>query len=312
MNPIMKNVFAAYEAVAVRPTSISIDRTGVALPRGGHFQGIQRMLVEPIPRETRQQKLLVITSSSNQEAYFVACSMADDWLSGRANVPFKMTGLDPSFNHAGGCQAFGHFLAAGLENSAETNSEIQFWDFERFPKKVPPTIERPGSGHTFTAGAVGLTSYGSGTVLAVATFNADTIDFYTSKADPFRGSPLTWQFTWKASEANKSGWIDDNFGTYQNINLITQVDGQLFMVAFDRSGYSDWMDLFTVNLDGDHSFALRKAAKKHMYCTDGCAFDAGAGIFIASEDEFDVYAVNGSSGDHNTGTTIHVNYFSAT
>jgi hypothetical protein len=72
------------------------------------------------------------------------------------------------------------------------------------------------------------------------------------------------------------------------------------------------MDLFTVNLGGDHSLALRKAAKKHMYCTGGCAFDAGAGIFIASELEFDVYAVNGSSGDHNTGTTIHVNYFSAT
>jgi hypothetical protein len=49
-----------------------------------------------------------------------------------------------------------------------------------------------------------------------------------------------------------------------------------------------------------------------MYCSDGCTFDAGAGIFIASENEFDVYAVNPSSGDHNTGTTIHVNYFSAT
>jgi hypothetical protein len=76
------------------------------------------------------------------------------------------TAMDPPFNHAGGCQAFGHFLVAGLENSnTETNSEIQFWDFSGVPEKRPMTIPRPGSGHKHTAGAVGITSFERGTAL---------------------------------------------------------------------------------------------------------------------------------------------------
>jgi hypothetical protein len=46
-----------------------------------------------------------------------------------------------------------------------------------------------------------------------------------------------------------------------------------------------------------------------MYCTLGCDFDKGAGIFIESSDVFKVLAVNGSSGDHRDGTTIHANIF---
>jgi hypothetical protein len=330
MNPLMKNVFGAFEAVHDRPISISIDRKGVVFPAGGpsgegHFQGIQRMPSIPfVGHERPNENLLVITSSSDQVAYFVTCSMADDWLSGHANPPTTMATRDINgFNHAGGCQSYGNFLVAGLENAyTETNSEIQFWDLkgasQRVPEAVQKTISRctdGTSGHKCTAGAVGITSFGRGAVMAVASYNADTVDFYVSEGDPFRGSPLNKSVTWTESNANKNGWLDKNFAHYQNINLITETDQTLWMVAFDRSSStdpSDWMDLYTVDLSADKNSVFRKAAKKHMYCSDGCTFDAGAGIFIASENEFDVYAVNPSSGDHNTGTTIHVNYFSAT
>jgi hypothetical protein len=327
MNPIMKNVFGAFEAVHDRPTSVTIDRKGVVFPAGGpkgegHFQGIQRMpSIAFVGPEPPNENLLVITSSSDQVGYFVTCSMADDWLSGHANPPTRMATRDINgFNHAGGCQSYGNFLVAGLENAyTETNSEIQFWDLKGAPQPVPAAVQKTiprctdgTSGHQCTAGAVGITSFGKGAVLAVASYNADTVDFYISEADPFSGSPLKFKFTWTASKADKSSWLDHTFAQYQNINLITQADGKLFMVAFDRGTISDWMDLYTIDLDADPSLVLRKAANKHMYCTDGCKFSAGAGIFIASEYEFDVYAVNPSSGDHNTGTTIHVNYFSAT
>jgi len=53
------------------------------------------------------------------------------------------------------------------------------------------------------------------------------------------------------------------------------------MVAFDLGGGSDWMDLFQVNLKGERRSALKKLAKKHMYCTKGCTFNAGSGIFYS-------------------------------
>jgi hypothetical protein len=312
MNPIMNNVAAAFNAVPVHATSISIDRAGVVLPQGGHFQGIQRLpRASYESRELRQSELLVITSSSDQQAYFVACAMEEDGLSGRAYSPVTMA-MSP-LRHAGGCQAVDHYLVAGIEDN-DTNrvSEVQFWDFKRFPTRIiPMTIPRSGPKYVSTAGAVGLTSINNGTVLAVATFNADTVDFYSSDADPFKGSPFTYQFTWVKEGATKTDWIDQNFGAYQNINLITQAGGKLFMVGFDHSGNEDFMDLFNVDLEADPSSALTKVAKKHMFCTNGCSFTYGAGIYIPSPDGFEVYAVNGDSGNYETGTTIHANIFSA-
>ena len=307
MNPFINDVVAAFGQVATHGTAIDIDRKGVSLPPGGHFQGIQRMPGEP--------PVLVITSSSTEKGYFVECDMEIKEHKGHARHPRTMatTAMDPPFNHAGGCQAFGHFLVAGLENSnTETNSEIQFWDFSGVPEKRPMTIPRPGSGHKHTAGAVGITSFERGTALAVATFNADTVDFLTSEADPFNGSPFKRHFTWAKDKAHKKGWIDQNFGEYQSINLITQADGQLFMVGCNRSGHSDWMDLYSVNLHAKAESALTKLAKRHMYCTKEVGFDGGTGIFIPSPAGFEVFAVGLYSGDHVTGTTIYVNHFAAT
>jgi len=317
LNPLMNDVFGAFQAIKDRPKSISIDRKGIALPAGGHFQGIQRVTTT----SPRKNRLLVITSSSDHEGYFVTCSMAEDWMSGRANPP-TVVSTSPDgktgFNHAGGFQAFGAFLAIGAENiNVENTSEVQFWVLGEVPERVPAeiqkTIERCATGHKCTAGAVGITSNGKGAVLAIGSYDCDTIDFYTCGADPFTGTPFQFLYTWSEDAVdNKDSWIDHNFGSYQNINLITDVVGNMFMVAFDRAGYSDWMDLYSVDLTAGPNYALRKLAKKHMYCTDGCEFDAGSGIFIASADEFDVYAVKPKSGDHETGTTIHINYFSAT
>lgn len=148
-------------------------------------------------------------------------------------------------------------------------------------------------------------------VAAVATWNAATIDFYVSSANPFSNPKAKFAFlrTWTKSGANKAGWIDSNFGEYQSVNLLTQRDGGLFLVGFNRSGSDDWMDLFAVDLNAAAPSMLRKLAKKHMYCTNGVSFRYGAGIWAPSPASFEVYAVRGDSGDHATGTTIHANHF---
>jgi hypothetical protein len=300
-NPIVNDVIAAFGLVAnSEPVEVSIDRSGVILPQGGHFQGIQWF---------PGQALLVITSDSNYEGYFVACEMTSDEQNGRARAPMTMSWY---FKHCGGCQSFGNVLVAGVEDPEKNQtSELQFWDFTRFPMQlVQMTIPRSGPEKVSTAGAVGMTTLGRGTVLAVASYDARTLDFYTSEGDPFQGSQFDLRLTWTADGADKTNWIDDNFGSYQNINLLTQRDGKLFLVAFHRNDSGeDWMDLFAIDLGVGPPFALTKVDKKHMFCTLGCDFDKGAGIFIESSDVFKVLAVNGSSGDHRDGTTIHANIF---
>jgi hypothetical protein len=304
MNPVFIDVPSAFARVATQPRSVTIDRKGVVLPKGGHFQGIQ-------PLGARSERL-VITSSSDSQAYFVICDMNADGTRGRANAPVRLAGSP--LNHAGGCQTVETFLVVGVEDDdSKRKSEVQFWNLAGSPAQIAPlTIRRSGPEKVSTAGAVGISSVrNGGSILAVATWNAETIDFFVTTADPFHSSSAKFVFlrTWSNAAANKTGWIDRNFGEYQSINLLTQRDGKVFLVGFNRSGSDDWMDLFAVDVDAPPPMMLKKLAKKHMFCTAGCTFRHGAGIYSASPTSFEVYAVNGDSGDHATGTTIHVNHF---
>jgi hypothetical protein len=177
---------------------------------------------------------------------------------------------------------------------------------------VQMTIPRSGAKYVSTAGAVGMSTLGRGTLLAVASFNAGTVDFYRSEGDPFQGSPFDFQFTWAADGADKTNWIDQNWGAYQNINLLTQRNGQLFLIGTHRSSGEDWMDLYTINLNVAPSSALTKVGKKHMYCTLGCDFNRAAGIFIESSDAFKVFATPEGSDDWQDGTAIQANIFNPT
>lgn len=303
MNQILDDVVGAFGRVAARPRSVKIDRKGVVLPAGGHFQSIQRT----------SAGRLAITSSSDAQAYFVMCDMTADGTRGRANAPVQMA--SKPLKHAGGSQLAGNVLAAGIEDDvARRQSEIQFWNLAGSPAQLTPlTIRRSGPAEVSTAGAVGVSAYAGGTALAVATWGAQTVDFYTAAGDPLQGGGGGFQFraTWSKSKANKTGWIDGNFGSYQCLNMVTQRDGRIFLVGFNRSGGDDWMDLFAVDLAAPPASMLRKVAKKHMYCSDGCSFEYGAGVYVGSSSHFDVYAVKGDSGDHRTGTTISVNCFPA-
>lgn len=302
MNSVLDDVYAAFDHVAVRPRAIKIDRQGVVLPAGGHFQSIQRT----------SGGRLVITSSSDTQAYFLTCDMTGDGTRGRASTPVRMASRP--LKHAGGSQIVGNVLAAGIEDDvARRQSEVQFWNLAGNPAPIASlTVRRSGAQDVSTAGAVGVSSYRGGAALAVATWDAQTIDFYTAPVDPFQsGGGFQFRGTWSKSRANKSGWIDSNYGAYQCMNLVTQRDGRIFLIGFNRSGGDDWMDLFAVNLDAPSSTMLKKVAKKHMFCSEGCSFEYGAGVYVASPSRFEVYAVKGDSGNHSTGTTISANHFPA-
>src|SRR4029077_14298050 len=185
------------------------------LPDGEHFQGIQRL--------SGERQLLVMThSSSNTQGYFVAAEVREQELEGRAFSPVTMS--RSPFIHAGGCQSYGNILVAGVEDpNGKSTSEVQFWDFNRFPVQLTPmTIPRTGPVMVSTAGAVGISSFKNGAIVAVATWNSGSVDFYISDADPFAGSPFILKFRWSSLAVDMTDWIDQNWAAYQSVNLITE------------------------------------------------------------------------------------------
>lgn len=303
MGPALNNVPAAFARIAAKPRALNIDRKGITLPKGGHLQGIQRFSATP--------ERLVITSSSDTEAYFLTCTVDAGGTQGRAESPTRLA-VRP-LHHAGGCQTVGTMMVVGVEDDdSRKTSEVQFWNLAGSPTPLPAlTLRRSGPEKVATAGAVGITSFRGGSALAVASWDAETIDFYVSTADPTNNPNAKFAAlrTWYKSRANKVGWIDQNFGAYQSVNLVSQRDGQLFLFGFHRDGDDDWMDLYAVDLGAPTPNTLRKIAKKHMYCTNGCTFRHGSGIYVPNSDSVEVYAVNGISGDHVTGATINANHF---
>jgi hypothetical protein len=78
------------------------------------------------------------------------------------------------------------------------------------------------------------------------------------------GSKFTFLKTWSKATADERRWIDQNFGAYQSVNLLTQRDGQLFLVGFHRSGDWDWMDLYSVDLRAPAATMLTNRQETHV------------------------------------------------
>lgn len=309
MNPKIRDVRAAFRGVRSSAAVCRIDRRGVVLPRGGHFQGVQLL--------PGNDDRFVLSSSSDEEAYLLPGNirLGGD-CDGRAGAPVTLARRP--LKHAGGCQVWGDVLAVGVEDDADQDrSEVHFWDLRArsSPRQLRAlTIERSGPRQRSTAGAVGISVVGEQLVLAVGTWNCDSIDFYTAPVDALAtesGAFVFWR-TWLRREADRSKWaVDSNFGRYQTLNLVTQSDDRLFMIGFHRDNGRDWMDLYEVDLrpGAPASRLLRKVDNKHMTCRDRANFHHAAGIRILDERRFTVYAAKGTSGHHARGTTIILNRF---
>lgn len=308
MSVELQNVRQAFDGVRPTGSILRIDRTGHVFPAGGHLQGVQRVSGNPAR--------MLLTSSSSREAYLVTCRM--QLSAGKNGVVERVTSLRTApLNHAGGFQADGELLAIGVEDDSDRNrSEVQIWKYA--PGGAPSlirTIVRAGAEFVSTAGAVGLAPRAAGMILAVGSWDCNTVDVYTAATNPLVDPAAAFSLwrTWRKADADKEGWCDNNFGSYQAINLLTQSDGEIFMVGFSRSDGEDWMDLYSLNMSPavPSTRMLRKVDKKHMICRGGCSFDKAAGLQIISTRRFEVYAAKGTSGDHATGTTITLNRFRA-
>ncbi len=293
--------------MGVRPGAFSMTALSNST---NHFQGVARLA---------QGAYLALTGSKASDLFLIDLASRSDSATGRwgTNRPggaappagdAAVARLDvgaaagyPSYDHAGGLQAIGGYVAIGLEPLGATSSSpssavalVQVTN-PSAPQLVS-TIDRGGEG---TAGAVGITRLLDGTwLMAVGEYDSAKIDFYQGVGGSLATAGWTlvdrWQRSVSGSFCSGPGQ-DSNWGAYQNLNLFTQSDGKVYLVGMHRdSGGDDYADLYELSFlpevlpcslgstQSGWDVRATKLANKHVTCTDYCDFDGGAGMYLDS------------------------------
>jgi hypothetical protein len=274
-NGQLSDVLKAVEKIDPHtPEELRFD-LGDGLPEGGHLQGVQAF-----QRDGRD--LLLLSGSADSFSYLITVDLS---VTNRTAVLTKL--LDAPYRHAGGFQMVdGRFVAIGLEdNHARDKSKIWVLDMaadHSRQRRIPLIeIERAGEIKRSTAGAVAMARFGERHLLIVGGWDSATLDFYESNGSPLDDERCRFQMreTWSAALADRSDWSDTRFGSYQNINLITDKDGRCFLAAFCREGDADRLDVHELRMGKDTptSHRLRKRASRQFHCAK-TNFKAGAGL----------------------------------
>lgn len=289
----LKDVPAAIGLLPSEPKGFAIKHGTVSLPEGGHLQGIQLWTTKD------EKRRAILSGSSNTISYLVS---ADLERGKEEEAPQLITLLKKPFKHAGGFQIVGDYLAVGIEdNDAKTRSKVWILDLlERTGSEAKPVIEiqREGPAKRSTAGAVGMAKVGERHLLVVGSWDSATLDFYESNGKLLSDPKCSFELkaSWIAKEADRSGWSDEKYGSYQNINLMVEDSGRVYLAGFCQTGPENILDLFTIDFDdlrdANPSKLLKKVTSRSFECHK-TSFRAGAGL--SSQGEGRVSVVSCSS-----------------
>ena len=282
MNARIDDVRSAFDALALTPHKLTCQPGDLAIPAGGHFQGVQQAMIDG-------KRFAIISGSSDSDSYLVPVAIEDS----TAKIMSLKRLLARPFKHAGGFQVFGDYLAVGIEdNDAKNTSKIWILESSQLleagrPKPIVE-IERQGTYKRATAGAVGIAKRHGRHLLLVATWDSATIDIYTSNGKALHDPACKFRLreTWEAGKADRSSWSDRNYAAYQNINLVVDKRDRVFIVGFARTGADNIADIFEIKLEESVPMAKRfkKLGRRIFHCqrTD---FRAGSGLVITDSKE---------------------------
>ncbi|OQP62005.1 hypothetical protein A3860_30440 [Niastella vici] len=181
------------------------------------------------------------------------------------------------YNHPGGMQVIGDFVAVALENSSYDSGYVLFYSLFNMTDKREPTllntqIRRESKG----SGAAGIT-YINGTFIVGVTDSGE-LDVYLSNSVPSLDDP---NIKWSGPLSIKGLKGGDN------IALASDSLGNVYLFGFrteDLGGSNkDYIDLYKVDLS---SLTLDHIESRHMYTKGGALgalgvhFRYGAGIQI--------------------------------
>jgi len=294
-----KTLVSEFNDLDSKPEIISFSNPLEINNSGGHLQGIQAI-------ENSFGKYFVLSGSSDSYSYFAVVKKGD-----KNEVISVNQLMDKPFKHAGGFQVFQNYMAVGIEdNDAKDKSKVCVYDIsnpENPQNKPVAVIERVGESKRSTAGCVGITKHNDQILLAVGDWDTKNIDFYSCKSAEFPKGHFELFFSLNTESISKENWIDKNWLSYQNINLFSTVENELYLVGLGQNNKNENVaDLYQLKDDGKGKFSITKTASKTFNCEKEVSFKASAGAVIDNNGNLGIIACG-----YNAREVSYLNYFSA-
>jgi hypothetical protein len=293
----LNDVEKAFEAIDTIPEVIKYTNSFPIPDKGnGHIQSAQVLDVE-------RTRYVILTGSSDSTSYSAVVKL--DNIKGHKVVSINHL-LDNPFSHAGGTQLLGSYMGVGIEdNVLKDKSKVRIYNFynPEAPIKNPIfELMRTGEYKRSTAGGVGLIEWQGHIIMLVVDWDGINLDFYTCPVEAWNLSNLEFKLwkTLKTASLDKQGWIDNEWRSYQNINLICDKNNQLYALGLDGFGKEKTIsvaDLYQLNLGsiGDNSpISIKKISRRKFQCTNSVNFSLGAGVHIIDENSFGIIATGGT------------------
>ena len=267
-----------FEKIDTLPAIITCRNDLEVNNRGGHLQGVQLLLKDG-------QEYAILSGSSSTSAYYSVARL--DPFPEVISVNILM---DKPFKHAGGIQVFEDLLVVGIEDNDEKDkSKVKIYEIpdpEKPPMKPMATIDREGEPFRSTAGCTAISRVGNRWLLVVGDWDTKHLDFYLGKAkgQGKATGPFEKVYSMDMEKWDRSGWSDKTWHSYQNINLLQDEDGELYLVGFGKNGQNgNVADLFLLGQKDGMEFSLKKLRSKTFDCREGVDFQSGAGIYHGPE-----------------------------
>jgi hypothetical protein len=251
--------------------------------QGGHLQGVQLLVKNEL-------EYAIISGSSDTYAYYSVAKL--DNYNEVLSVNILM---HKPFKHAGGIQIYQDLMVVGIEdNDAKDKSKVCIYEIEN-PDKPPvkplAMIERIGDPFRSSAGCTGITRIGNRYLIVVGDWDTKHLDFYLGDQQKLEQGTNTFEkvYTIDTEKFDRSGWPDKAWHAYQNINLLKDTDGKLYLFGFGRNDQNENIaDLFLVEHKDLREFSLRRLVSKTFICKQGADFRSGAGIFLQPDGKLKV------------------------
>lgn len=267
-----------------------------------HWQGIQRIAMD-------DGRWLVVTRSGGATG-FVMVRMASRDASGgpfrasrlraglpsRAEAPPPMdqvvlhVAAEPGLGHAGGPQVAGHLLAVPYEARGDS-SAVVFYDVSTpsAPRRVGlvrgRSVEQGDDpAHASLVALARLADHRW--LLVIGERSSKGLAFHVSADTMLTGASELVPF-----RVRTEGVV----GGFQNLNLVTQCDGELFVVGMHNTGFPppslghDHLHWYTFERDGD-ALRLVERGERGVTCVE-CNFGAGAGLYVTPDGEILLYGI---------------------
>lgn len=314
-NPCVPNVISAFNALSHHGDILGFHMGGgmADMTVTQHWQGIQRLMAGggqylavsrsgagqmfAVARlESRSTSGLRLRSNRKSPTAFVERTAPSSW-----DRIVRVVPQDWGYDHGGGLQSVGHFLAVPLEASGK--SKVIFYSLAN-PEQPVRLHELDhsvvnGVGGIGEAGTASVTKLADGRyLLIIGRRDTNALDLYLSSSADLAAPGFQYFGTWTRSRGVSSTIGDFTWGKYQSVNLVNQCDGTLFLVGTHNNGdiaWQDWADLYRLSVDeASRGIGLTKVAKKRIYCgyngTNHCNLDAAAGVYVAPDQSLMLYA----------------------